>query len=387
MKMTHQISSTEHRVSAKFCCPNCKTDLYRLRHLCFQDEPVLLEIIDAYLEGRIKTIKLTGDEPHKYVKMRFREKSAGITECYDDEYTDEKEYKSCNFTCGLPIHTPGDPAYEAEEERKLASTRKCQPRFFDEYGNRIPHGLLGLDWRHLPVGTKVTCDCFYCTTLHRPDKCRDGIAYVNDFLRKRETVLKEAGLAQAGQAKTRRRRLPRPKSMHLPRNFASAIETKCRFEPGINHPRPHQQKWQRYLLNAPAGVNNLPITPLLITTADAQDWAVVGGNLRYGVVRFLRGRVWMSAMSDPAAPYLLSQTVITVNTVQLSPGPAQLQLTTDNRAQTIGHFGRPLSWVWSKVDQSRTLNATSVVTLFNIATDANFPGGEIVIDVEFVGVD
>lgn len=346
-----------------------------------------MEIIDAYVEGKIKTIKYSGDRPHEYVKVRFRNTSASTTEVVEEAFIDQREYKSCDLTCGLPIHTPGDPAYDAEQERKHASTRQCQPTFFDEFGNRIPKGLLNTDWRHLPVGTLATCDCMHCKILHRPDKCRDGIPYVNDFLRKREAMLRERGVAQAGQSKTRRRRLPRPKSMHLPRNFASAIETKCRLEPGVNHPRPHQQKWQRYLLNAPPAAGTYPITPLLITTADAQDWNVVGGNLRYGIVRFLRGRVWMSAMSDPAAPFLLSETVVTVNTPQVTSGTAQLQLKTDNRAQTIGHFSRPISWVWSKVDQSRTLAASSAVSIFTIATDLNFPGGEIVIDVEFIGVD
>jgi hypothetical protein len=408
MKMSRQISSTEPVVAKtieKFIqCPNCHVDLHRMRHLCFKDDPTLVKIIDAYYDGSLRTVKIAVGT-HRYSKLRIKD-----GEVIQDVYDDAKEKKLCpKIRCDYPEHVPNSPEWNAARERSLLATQKCQPHLFENGALKMPidngercwhcenHMLhkctCGFRGKPVPEKSLIVDDDDPSTWDKTPlprfleAQNRNTQRYFSPYISDRPEIFNrhfELGVAQAGN-NNRRRRAPRKKQSHMPKNFATAIQVKCRPEPGINHPRPHQQKWVRFIYSGVASTTQ-SITPSLLLQQDAADWGI--SLYRYNNIRVLRGRVWTPALLDAVAPLLVSTVNVSIFAISTPAGsnPAELQLSSDNRPTTTGHFTKPIAWVWSKVDQARPINSSTAV-LVSITPDANFVAGEIIVDIEFIGIN
>jgi len=414
-KMMAQLSappSLSFRPIVKIHCPNCNADLNRLRYICLEEYPALQKIIDGFFDGTLVTAKIATGVKHRYSKIRisypdFPARPVFTQDVFDDkqEIKGNNPAKPLDWTC-----TSGKCENEAcrvynDEDRKLAAFKQCQPQQYAEAMEikaKRENGIIDLAtlcWE-CENGFSHKCQCgqradTYSIHLAKAKLRREQYAKGEIPIPKKTPWMElplscrhEEAICQSGGRKPRRRRLPRRK-MHLPKNMATAIEVRCKSEPPDNKPRPHASKWVRILLGLGSGVQSFVLSPNAIVTQDQADYGT--SSLRWSALRVLRARIYPSTNVNTTAPNFVV-TDLTVEVYGIAAATSvtstpQLSLVTSTRGTPLGHFSRALSWVWSKVDQSVTLGATTAIKLALIATDANYVGGEIIIDVEVVFVD
>jgi len=405
-KMMAQLSappSLSFRPIVKIHCPNCNADLNRLRHICLEEYPALQKIIDGFFDGTLVTAKIATGVKHRYSKIRisypdFPARPIFTQDVFDDKQEIKGNRTPLDWTC-----TAGKCENEAcreynDDDRKLAALKQCQPEQYAEamrLRNNKEQGIIDFEtlcWE-CENGFSHKCQCGQRANLHDIAVARNKLRKQNVLSCRHEIATcqpnrHERATCQSGGRKPRRRRLPR-KKMHLPKNMATAIEVRCKSEPPDNKPRPHASKWVRILLGLGSGVQSFVLSPNAIVTQDQADYGT--SSLRWSALRVLRARVYPSTNVNTTAPNFVV-TDLTVEVYGIAAATSvtstpQLSLVTSTRGTPLGHFSRALSWVWSKVDQSVTLGATTAIKLALIATDANYVGGEIIIDVEVVFVD
>lgn len=301
MKMAQQSAppSIESFRSTEKCiqCPNCSADLFRMRHLCFKDDPMLLRIIEAYMDKTIRYVRIAvPDKPHisehiDFVQPNLRYDNNAQWAGIDISTTVAPckwEIKHCeDRSCKWPTHDRNNPAYAAEIERVAEARKRCQP----EHRNLTPtsyedccfvcrNGLVGLG----------SCTCGAMGRFPKPQALCADLRVPGSMM----SHLVEAARAQAG---TRRRRLPRKKR-------GNAESFSQRLVP-ISH-KTSLRKLPEYIQNPPVyrtirwtvvgtGSGQSP-TFLTFTNIDSGAYNV--SVARYSSVRLLNLKVYFQVAAD-----------------------------------------------------------------------------------------
>jgi hypothetical protein len=337
-------------------CDTCGACTCRNRHLCYADDPILNEIIDAFLEGTVRTVKIKKPGAYTYKKFNFS-LCGDVHQVRTEVYVDSKEEKYATYSDRLAA------SFEEQSElraKKWESTLKCQP------------------WKACVKPKDHTC--WYCQN-HFEWKCQwkpNECDWKNQLVSMAE-IQGDFNLVAAQGGKGRRRPFPRGNRKGL----VTAKEMRAITPIRRNPPYPTNRNLQPGFSKVVRQVANFVTGAAVNFTAagvfgqDAADYGVASRG--WSSMRIIMVRIWGPDQMPAGTPEILVQ--VAAGAVHSSSIPNMFQLSAvGDPANTT--FRPCVAWKYGKAVMENGVYAPGTSTIF--VMEAASPTGSYTIDYHVV---